>query len=434
MMAAALMTAASMMADPVNLVLNPEGEDVVVTATASLEATPAADAIDGNKGTRWSGNAGEKEDKDATWFQVEWSAAQTFNTVKIFCEGAMGAQWGTHSYTIQVSNDGAAWTTAASVVDGATEGGQYETVQLDKDYTAKYVRLQSTKSQTYGYSFWEFEVYKLDYSVKELTTFTVGNAILLVGEQNPFTYTALDNNQQPIEVELSIEGGTFDADKENITVASTGTVVVSATAGSVTLTANLYAIVEPEAPIADAKDVINVYCKKYGEAEGFEIANAGWNWGFVSKSEIAWENTDALAVTGCGTFGIKTTAEIGDMKTLHLDIFATAAYDQAYIVIEGINLKTNVAFVAGEWNSINIDVTGKMYTNQWIQIYYGNSDSDNGKVNSNSIVVANVYYSASAATTVENASAIVASKKVVRNGQLIIVRDGVEYNAMGAQL
>lgn len=433
-MAAALMTTASMMADPVNLVLNPEGEDVVVTATASLDSEHASDAIDGNKGTRWSGNAGEKEDKDATWFQVEWSAAQTFNTVKMYCEGAMSSQYGTHSYTIQVSNDGAVWTTAATVEDGATDAGQYETVQLNNDYTAKYVRLQSTKAQTWGYSFWEFEVYKLDYSVKELTTFTVGNAILLVGEQNPFTFSALDNNQQPIEVELSIEGGTFDAEKENITVESTGVVVVSATAGSVTLTVNLYAIVEPEAPTADEKEVINVYCKKYGEAEGFEIANAGWNWGFVSKSDLAWENTDAIVVTGCGTFGIKTTAEIGDMKTLHLDIFATAAYDQAYIYIEGIDLKTNVAFVAGEWNSINIDITNKMFTDKWIQIYYGNSSSDNGKVNSNSIAVANVYYSASAATAVENASVIEASKKVVRNGQLIIVRDGVEYNAMGAQL
>jgi hypothetical protein len=117
-------------------------------ATASSQenaAFPAANAVDGNAGTRWSSAF-----SDPQWLQVDLGSAQSICKVVLQWEAAYGT-----AYQIQTSPDAAAWTTIASTTTG-TGGTQTLTVTG----SGRYVRMLGTARATqYGYSLFEFQVY-----------------------------------------------------------------------------------------------------------------------------------------------------------------------------------------------------------------------------------------------------------------------------------
>ncbi len=116
--------------------------------TASSEenyGTSAANAVDGNAGTRWSSS-----NSDPQWLQVDLGAVAAVSQVVLQWESAYGK-----AYQIQLSTDGASWTTVYSTTTGA--GG---TETLGVAGTARYVRMNGTVRGTgYGYSLWEFQVF-----------------------------------------------------------------------------------------------------------------------------------------------------------------------------------------------------------------------------------------------------------------------------------
>ncbi|RKE16973.1 discoidin domain-containing protein [Streptomyces sp. TLI_171] len=118
------------------------------TATASSTenyGTPASNAVDGNTGTRWS-----SANSDPQWLQVDLGAPAALSSVTLQWEAAYAK-----GYQIQLSTDGANWTTAYSTTTGA--GG---TENVTVTGTARYVRMNGTARATgYGYSLWEFQVY-----------------------------------------------------------------------------------------------------------------------------------------------------------------------------------------------------------------------------------------------------------------------------------
>ncbi|KIF69174.1 hypothetical protein HY68_12140 [Streptomyces sp. AcH 505] len=105
----------------------------------------AADAVDGNLGTRWS-----SEWADPQWLQVDLGTSTSFNHVQLAWESAYAK-----GYDIQTSDDGQNWTTVKSVTDG---NGNVD--DIDVNGTGRYVRLLGTARGTgYGYSLYEFGVY-----------------------------------------------------------------------------------------------------------------------------------------------------------------------------------------------------------------------------------------------------------------------------------
>lgn len=121
------------------------------TATASSTenaGTAAANAVDGNAGTRWSSAF-----SDPQWLQVDLGSSQTLCEVVLTWEAAYAS-----SYQIQISSNGTDWTTAASTTTGA---GGTETRAVSG--TGRYVRMNGTARHTqYGYSLWEFAVHTTD--------------------------------------------------------------------------------------------------------------------------------------------------------------------------------------------------------------------------------------------------------------------------------
>ncbi|MEU9151243.1 discoidin domain-containing protein [Streptomyces sp. NPDC048417] len=118
------------------------------TATASSEenaGTAAANAVDGNTGTRWSSAF-----TDDQWLQVDLGATATVSQVVLNWETAYGKD-----YKVQISANGSSWTDLTSVTGG--DGG---TDTLSVSGQGRYVRMQGVHRATqYGYSLWEFQVF-----------------------------------------------------------------------------------------------------------------------------------------------------------------------------------------------------------------------------------------------------------------------------------
>jgi len=114
-------------------------------SSAENAGTPAADAVDGNTGTRWSSAF-----SDPQWLQVDLGSTQSVCQVVI--------QWETASakaYQIQVSTDAATWT---SIYATTTGPGGTETLNITG--SGRYLRMNGTARNTqYGYSIWEFQVF-----------------------------------------------------------------------------------------------------------------------------------------------------------------------------------------------------------------------------------------------------------------------------------
>ncbi|GAA4994526.1 hypothetical protein GCM10025734_24540 [Kitasatospora paranensis] len=117
----------------------------VTASSVENGGTPAAYAVDGDTGTRWSSAA-----TDQQWIQVDLGQSASISKVVLQWEAAYGK-----AYQIQTSADGVAWTTVYSTTTGA--GG---TETLNVTGSGRYVRMNGVARATgYGYSLWEFQVF-----------------------------------------------------------------------------------------------------------------------------------------------------------------------------------------------------------------------------------------------------------------------------------
>ncbi|WP_406181996.1 discoidin domain-containing protein [Streptomyces canus] len=115
------------------------------SSSAENAGTPAAAAVDGDTGTRWSSAA-----TDDQWLQVDLGSTASISQVVLDWEAAYAAD-----YKIQVSPDGGSWTDLRTVTGG--DGG---TDTLTVSGQGRYVRMQGIHRATpWGYSLWEFQVF-----------------------------------------------------------------------------------------------------------------------------------------------------------------------------------------------------------------------------------------------------------------------------------
>src|ERR1700761_1932379 len=124
-----------------NLALN----KTATSSSTESAAYPAANATDGNTGTRWSSGF-----SDPQWLEVDLGSSQSICQVALDWEAAYAT-----AFQIQTSTDGTNWTTIYSTTSG-TGGNQ----TLNVTGTGRYIRMYGTARATqYGYSLWEFGVY-----------------------------------------------------------------------------------------------------------------------------------------------------------------------------------------------------------------------------------------------------------------------------------
>ncbi|WP_218136756.1 glycoside hydrolase family 3 C-terminal domain-containing protein [Actinacidiphila guanduensis] len=123
--------------------------DQPTTASSTQAAIyPAADATDGDPGTRWSSAA-----SDPQWLEVDLGSPQQICGIDILWEDAYAS-----AFQIQVSNDNADWSKTVYSTTTGTGGNQ----SLQVTATARYVRIYGTARATqFGYSVFEFAVHGL---------------------------------------------------------------------------------------------------------------------------------------------------------------------------------------------------------------------------------------------------------------------------------
>ncbi len=107
--------------------------------------TPAAAAVDGNLGTRWSSSFADNQ-----WMRVDLGAKATISQVSIAWEAAAAKV-----YQVQLSDDGSSWRQAFRSTTG--DGGT-DLVNLNE--AGRYVRiLGEVRTGPYGISIWELKVF-----------------------------------------------------------------------------------------------------------------------------------------------------------------------------------------------------------------------------------------------------------------------------------
>jgi beta-glucanase (GH16 family) len=117
------------------------------TTASSTEqpGTAAANATDGNTGSRWSSAF-----SDPQWLQVDLGAVHNLSHVLLNWEAAYGK-----AFQIQTSTNGTSWTNVYSTTTGT--GGVQD---LNVSGSGRYVRMYGTQRSTpYGYSLYEFQVF-----------------------------------------------------------------------------------------------------------------------------------------------------------------------------------------------------------------------------------------------------------------------------------
>jgi len=130
---------------PLPVVLLSQGRPVSASSVQPGSTWVAANAVDGNTGTRWSSDF-----SDPQWIEVDLGAAHPLTKVVLDWETAYAV-----AFQIQVSDDGTTWTDIYSTTTG-TGGSQ----TLPVSGAGRYVRMYGTQRGTqWGYSLWEFQVF-----------------------------------------------------------------------------------------------------------------------------------------------------------------------------------------------------------------------------------------------------------------------------------
>lgn len=119
----------------------------VTASSVQAAGNAAANAVDGNTGTRW-----ESQYSDPQWIYVDLGSVRSIHSVQLDWETACG-----ENYLLQVSNDANAWTTVATV-SGNVSSGWLTYPGLNT--SGRYVRMYGTARATaWGYSLFEFQVF-----------------------------------------------------------------------------------------------------------------------------------------------------------------------------------------------------------------------------------------------------------------------------------
>jgi hypothetical protein len=140
-LAAAGATAATRAAD----VLLSQGKPVA-TSTVESSSYAGAKAVDGSTSTRWA----SLESADPQWLRIDLGQSAAIHRVVLSWEAAYAKK-----YRIETSDDGTTFTPAATV-----DNGDGKTDDLTFSAHGRYVRFVGvTRATSYGYSFWEMQVF-----------------------------------------------------------------------------------------------------------------------------------------------------------------------------------------------------------------------------------------------------------------------------------
>ena len=404
-------------------------ENVVLNEAAYASSGTAFLGNDGNAGTRWESAA-----TDDQWWLCKMAEESEFNTVQIVWEGAYAK-----SFKLEVSNDSTTWTEIANIQDQTLAGFPYTQTITVGDQKAKYLRVVGVERATgYGYSFWELRAFVKKEQVLTTVELKAEADIVKVGEGLKLTTTTKDQDGENMDVEVTytvspVEAGTVE--NGVFTAAQFGNVTITATSGEKSASVNVFCYTGENVALSTNIDNDN---KVIAQSEIGQGTNAFF----------AVDGNDGSVWQGSATNG---TADTDEARTYDswfvLDLGAKYDINLVSIKFEGAcSQEYHLDFSAdnADWK-VAYNYVGNKGINGHTDLLYGDKLA-------NATTVRYVrFFSTKAATQygmkifemcvmgvksiesgVENAAVEMPSVvKMIENGQLIIVRDGVRYSAQG---
>ncbi len=184
-------------------------------------------------------------------------------------------------------------------------------------------------------------------------------------------------------------------------------------------------------PTYAVEDVKGVYTDNYTDvAMGIQ----DWYAGPAVTPILLATGREALYITPNTTpsscFGLAFPAtDITAYNALEMDVYPAAENAVLTIQVIGVSERTIYNLTANEWNHISLSIAGNTKTDcEQIGFYDCNNLKD-------VTFVQNVLFVQNGGTTaIENAEVSAKAVKMIENGQLVIIKNGVKYNALGAEL
>ena len=185
------------------------------------------------------------------------------------------------------------------------------------------------------------------------------------------------------------------------------------------------------APTRDAAQVFSIYSDAYTTI----VTRGMGGWGQSTKEEevVLAEGDHAFYYSTCNYLGweLNGNTTIGDLNAypmLHMDVYVAEAGSIGFTPIWGGEAEKAYALQPG-WNALDIDLATDFVGINLANIYqlkWANMPA--------TCYIDNVYFYNPNGTAVDNITVEKHATKKIENGQLIIIRDGVKYDATGKMM
>ena len=454
----------------VALSTNIDNDNKVIAQSEIGQGTNAFFAVDGNEGSVWQGSAtnGTADTEEArtfdSWFVLDLGAYYNISLVTIKFEGACSQE-----YHLDFSANNTDWDLAYNYVGAAGVNGHTDMLyddNLANAQSVRFVRFWSTKAATsWGMKMYEMKVFAtLGTAPADNEKPVMGTATLVSStySQAVVAVTATDNigiaSYHVVDAANAYDAKIVAVDG-NITI----TGIAPATTYNFTITAIDLAgnesensaavkVVTPKfypapnvaapVPTHDAKNVLSIYSDKYDRAFAtMNSYNEGW-WQNPSMEEKDIDGDHFMRYFGnmTGMVGWQFAAfDATGMTHLHIDIWASAdGTIQMGPTYGGDGLTTQVGIYVlnveqEKWNSFDI-VLSDVKDNNGVVLALSSifQNQFTNYAAQTEFSVDNVYFWKEGTSTILDATLSPASvSKIIENGQLVIIRDGIRYNAQG---
>ena len=437
---------------------------VIAQSAKGTGGTDAFFAVDNNEGSIWQGSAtnGTAGDEASrtydAWFVLDLGAYYDINLITIKFEGACS-----DAYHVDASANNTDWVVMHNFAKTMGVNGHTDYIygeNLTNNKSVRFVRFWSTKASTgYGMKIFDMKVFASEGSAPaddvkpvmknaELVSNTYNSAVIAVEATDNMgvaSYKVVDEanafnaNFAAVDGKITVTG---------LTPGTTYNLAISAIdlAGNVSEEAKSVQVVTPmyypapttAAPTHNAAYVKSIYSDTYTPAwKGLNSYNEGW-WQNPSMDEKDIDGNKFLRYYGqmSGMVGWQfTPINAEGMTHLHVDIWpsvtGTITMGPTY---GGDGLTTHVESVVLEveqekWNSFDIDLNEHKNLN--LTSIFQNQFA--GYSAQSEFSVDNVYFWKDGTTTLIDAQKVFPKvSKMIENGQVVIIRDGVKYNVVGA--
>ena len=445
----------------------------------------ASNANDGKNNTLWASGV---IDVTNIWWYVDLGESYNLSTIEISWEGACA-----NDYVIKASDEyidpanASAWESATTLVHQTEAPTTGENTQIIHNVTsnhARYLRLQANSlshNGAYGGKMYEFRVFGTGVYDPDAAADTEKPVITSATPKEPIAH-----NEVQITMEASDNVGIVAYEVSGSGVSATcvpvdNVITVSNLQEQTTYNLSIVAVdavgnksdayamaafttgVNPyipheSAPVPnhDAKNVISFYSDTYAPVVNL-WGKAQWNAVLVKENIIAedkylcytentWWGWEFGVNEGANVEGVSSGVDCSEMKYLHIDVWGFEDGTIRVIpiwggtnLVEDKALATNdryyalVEIHANQWTSVDIPLATGFQPEVDKHDFSSIFQFKFAELSTSTISIDNVYFYKvdSITTSVENTQVEVQSQKLIRNGVLYIIRNGVTYDVMG---